>query len=81
MKTTVEISDALLDKARKLAVQEGTTVRALIEQGLRHAVSASKPRGAFRIRKATFKGRGLSVDAKGADWQHLRELAYKGRGG
>ena len=81
MKTTVEISDALLEAARKVAAREGTSVRALIEQGLRHAVSASKPRRAFRLRKATFKGRGLSSNAKGADWQQLRELAYRGRGG
>lgn len=81
MKTTVEISDALLDEARKVAARDGTSVRTLIEKGLRHVVSASKPRRAFRLRKAGFKGRGLSADAKGLDWQHLRELAYDGRGG
>jgi len=81
MKTTVEISDALLEEARKVAAREGTTVRALIEQGLRHAVSAKKSRATFELRKATFKGRGLSADAKGADWPQLRERAYKGRGG
>jgi hypothetical protein len=35
MKTTVEISDGLLDEARRLAAREATTVRALIEAGLR----------------------------------------------
>jgi hypothetical protein len=34
MKTTVEISDSLLREARKLARREGTTLRALVEQGL-----------------------------------------------
>ena len=81
MKTTVEISDALLEEAKKVAAREGVSVRTLIEQGLRHVVSASKPRRAFQLRKASFKGRGLSADAKGLDWQHLRELAYEGRGG
>ena len=81
MKTTVEISDALLDEARKLALREGTTVRTLIEQGLRHVVSAGRPRRAFRLRKASFKGRGLSAEARRLDWPHLRELAYEGRGG
>ena len=81
MKTTVEISDALLDEAKKMAAREGTTVRTLIEQGLRHVVSAGKPRRAFRLRKASFKGRGLSAGAGRLDWQHLRELAYEGRGG
>ncbi len=71
MKTTVEISDALLDAARKVAAREGTSVRALIERGLRQALSASLPRRVFRLRKAIFKGRALSSDAKGADMQHI----------
>jgi hypothetical protein len=53
----------LLNEAKKVAAREGTSVRALIEQGLRHVVSTSKPRHAFRLRKASFKGRGLSADA------------------
>lgn len=81
MKTTVEISDALLVEAKKVAAREGTTVRTLIEQGLRHAIAGRGRRGRFKLRKASFKGRGLSVDARGASWQQLRELAYEGRGG
>ena len=34
MKTTVEIDDGLLKKAKKRAVDEGITMRALIEQAL-----------------------------------------------
>ena len=81
MKTTVEISDALLAEAKKVAAREGTTVRTLIEQGLRHALTGRAKRGHFKLRKASFKGRGLSADARGASWQQLRELAYEGRGG
>ncbi len=81
MKTTVEISDALLDEAKKVAAREGTSLRTLIEQGLRHVVSAGRPRRAFRLRKASFKGRGLTDEASSADWQKIRELVYKGRGG
>lgn len=81
MKTTVEISDALLEEARKVAARDGTSLRTLIEQGLRQVVSASRPKRPFRLRKASFKGRGLSADAKGLDWQQLRERSYEGRGG
>jgi hypothetical protein len=35
MKTTVEIPDALAKAAREAASREGTTMRALIEEGLR----------------------------------------------
>ena len=82
MKTTVEISDALLAEARKLAARERTTVRTLIEQGLRRVIE--ERRGAkqpFRLRKASFRGRGLAPEAKSAGWDRLRELAYEGRGG
>jgi hypothetical protein len=34
MKTTIEISDALLSEARRLAEKQGTTMRRLVEEGL-----------------------------------------------
>lgn len=81
MKTTVEISDTLLAEAKKIAAREKTTVRMLIEQGLRHVVSQRKRRGQFRLRKVTFAGTGLSPESRAAGWDKLREIAYEGRGG
>jgi hypothetical protein len=81
IKTTVEISDALLAEAKTVAAREETTVKALIEQGLRQVISQRRRRRAFRMRKATFRGQGLSAEAKGLGWDRLRELAYEGRGG
>jgi hypothetical protein len=51
---------------------EGKSI--LIEQGLRHALSQRRQHGQFRLRKATFKGRGLSATARGTGWEQLREL-------
>jgi Bacterial antitoxin of type II TA system, VapB len=80
MKTTIEISDPLLKEARRLAERENTTLRSLVETGLR-AVLADKKRGRqFVLRKASFKGKGLQPALKTADWDTLRELAYEGRG-
>jgi hypothetical protein len=81
MKTTVELSDALLDEARKVAAREGITVRTLIEQGLRHALGQRRQQRRFQLRKATFKGRGLSATARGASWEQIRELSYERIGG
>jgi hypothetical protein len=80
MKTTVEIPDALLDEAKKLATREGTTLRALIEEGLRRMVAERKRAGVFRLRRATFKGNGLQPGLAGAPWERVRELTYEGRG-
>ena len=81
MKTTVEISEALLDEAKKLAARERTTLKRLIEQGLRRVLAERKRARPFRLRKAAFKGRGLSAEAARLGWGRLRELAYEGRGG
>ena len=80
MKTTVEISDSLLEDAKRVASKEGTTVRALVEQGLRRVVSERKRREKFHLRKATFKGKGLQPGVSGASWARIREMAYEGRG-
>ena len=80
MKTTVEIPDALLGEARKLAAREGTTVRALIEEGLRKVMAERKDVAAFRLRKASFSGQGLQPGAAGASWERVRDMAYEGWG-
>jgi hypothetical protein len=81
MKTTLDISDPLLREARKIAARERTTLRTLVEQGLRRIVAEKKRRPVFRLRKASFKGRGLRPEFADAGWERLRDLAYEGRSG
>ncbi|HEY3122655.1 MAG TPA: type II toxin-antitoxin system VapB family antitoxin [Thermoanaerobaculia bacterium] len=78
MKTTIEISDGLLDEARKVASREGTTLRVLVEAGLRKEVRERRQRKAFRLKRASFRGRGLHPELAGAKWEQIRELAYEG---
>jgi hypothetical protein len=80
MKTTVEIADPLLREARKVAAREGVTLRALIERGLRGIVAETKPAAPFKLRRASFKGKGLRSHVRGATWSAIRDLAYEGRG-
>jgi len=80
MKTTIQISDSLFQEARRLAHREHTTLKALIEQGLRRIVAERKRHGTFHLRKATFKGQGLQPHIAGASWEQIRELTYEGRG-
>jgi hypothetical protein len=77
MKTTLDIADPLLREAKQLAAREGTTLRALVEQGLRRVVAEKKPKRGFRLRKATFKGRGLRPELADAGWDRIRDLAYE----
>ena len=81
MKTTVEIPDSLLEEARKLASREGTTIKALVVESLRRIITERKRTKAFRLRKVTFKGKGLQPHVAGASWEKIRDIAYEGHGG
>jgi len=80
MKTTIEISDGLLEQARQAAARDGTTVRALVELGLRRVIEERQRPRAFKLRDASFGGQGLQPQAEHGGWPHWRELAYEGRG-
>jgi len=81
MKTTVEIPDPLAEEAKAIARREKTTLRALIETGLRHVLRERRRRSEFRLRDASFAGRGLQPGFREEDWQRIREAAYEDRGG
>jgi hypothetical protein len=81
MKTTIDIPDPILDEAKKLAAREGTTVKALVELGLRRVIADRRRDAGFRLRKAAFRGNGLRPELEGASWERIRELAYEGHGG
>jgi Bacterial antitoxin of type II TA system, VapB len=81
MKTTIEIADPLLEQAKRLALRDKTTLRALVEQGLRQVVAESKNRKPFKFEPVVFHGDGLVPELEGADWSVIRDLSYEGRGG
>ena len=80
MKTTVDLPDSLLREAKRVALRERTTVRALIERGLRTVIDDRRPTGRFTLRKASFNGDGLVAGTSLRDWETIRELTYSGRG-
>ena len=81
MKTTIDIADSLLLEAKNISSIENTTVRALVEEGLREAIKKHKSCGAFKLRKATFKGKGHQTGFSPEQWNKIRSAAYEGRGG
>jgi len=80
MKITLDIPAKLLREARKIAAREGTTLHALIEQGLRQVIVERRRTTGFRLRKAGFKGRGLQPQCRNAVWGQLLAASYEGRG-
>ena len=82
MKTTVHIPDPLLARAKRLASREGTTLAALVEEGLRSVVKAraGRRKKPFELRDASVGGQGLSPEFHGS-WDAVRNAIYEDRGG
>ncbi len=77
MKTTIEIADPLFEEAKAVAERESTTLRALIEEGLRTVLAGKTHTRPFKLRDMSFKGgKGLSPEFADADWARIREAAY-----
>jgi hypothetical protein len=81
MKTTVEIPDPLVEEAKAVARRDKTTLRALIETGLRHVLRERRRRTRFQLREVNFGGRGLRAEFREGGWERIRQAAYEGRGG
>jgi Arc/MetJ family transcription regulator len=76
MKTTVHISDAVFAEAQELAAQEGTTLKALVDEGLRKVITERRARRPFTLRRMSVSGQGLHPDLEHASWETIRALAY-----
>ena len=83
MKTTLDISDILLQEAKQLAAKRHTTLRAVVESALRQFLRSETQakRGEFRLRKQTFRGQGLQPGLEEGSWIEVRTRIYEGRGG
>jgi hypothetical protein len=80
MKTTIEIQDELLERSKRLARQEGTTLRAVIEEGLQLALRARAQRHRQPFTVQPFVGDGLTPEFQSAGWERIREEIYRDRG-
>jgi hypothetical protein len=80
MKTTLEISDSLLARAKQLAREQKVTLRSLVEEGLRKVIEVRPSRKPRKIEPVTFGGEGLSPEFSGMTWKRIRVAAYYDRG-
>ncbi len=80
MKTTVEIADELFADAREAARQGGTTLRELVEEGLRLSLARRRHPASYRWPDLSFGGEGLQPGIAEGRWETLRDLIYEGHG-
>ncbi|MBI5948124.1 MAG: DUF2191 domain-containing protein [Chloroflexi bacterium] len=80
MKTTVELSDALLARAREVAAREHRTLRSLLEEGLGAALDRRAQAGRFVLRDARFGAGGTTEEFADWDLQRMLTDSYEGRG-
>ncbi len=74
MKTTIDVSDALFNSAKEFAQKSQTTMRALVEEGLRRVLadSQAKAKPAFKLKDARVHGKEILI-ADPRRWQQLEE--------
>lgn len=77
MKTTIEISDEVLTRARRQAEREGKTLREVVEQALRQHLAAPQTGPPFRLKRRPFKGKGRQPGGAEGDWQSVRDMIYR----
>jgi len=80
MKTTIELPDNLVKQARVIARAEGATLRALVEEGLQHALRVRQQQTKKSLDFPAFGGSGLTEHHDAADWAQIRDEVYRGRG-
>jgi hypothetical protein len=80
VKTTIEISDALLIRARKHAQRRGVTLRAVVEDGLRRVLASSEEKKAhYELPDRSVGVPGGPNPLESLSWQDLRDEIYGGR--
>jgi hypothetical protein len=80
MKTTIDIADGLLARAKAQAASEDTTLKNLTEEGLQLVLRERARRQAKPIQPVTVSGGGLQPEYADADWNKIRAAAYEGTG-
>ena len=72
MKTTIDLSDALFAKAKDVARERQTTLRALVEEGLRRVLNDATTPGkpTFTLKDARVHGEEVLLPNP-RDWQQL----------
>lgn len=76
MKTTIEISDALLVRAKRHAHAVGKPLRAIVEDGLRKVLESKTRSAEYRLPDRSVGRKGGRNPLESLSWQDLRDEIY-----
>ena len=76
MKTTLDIRDELLARAKRHALATGRPLRAVVEEGLRQVLAAPRVRRPYRLPDLSTGNAGGADPLEAYSWQDLRAMIY-----
>ena len=76
MKTTLDIEDELLVRAKRHAELTGRSLSAVVEDGLRLLLNAGDSRQQYRLPDLSFGGPEIRNPLASYSWPELREIIY-----
>ena len=79
MKTTLDIHDELLVRAKRHARRIGRPLRAVVEEGLRRVLSSSKPPQGYELPDLSVGRTDVRDPLEDYSWQDLRDIIYDDR--
>ncbi len=79
MKTTIDVTDALLARAKRHARRTGKSLRSLVEDGLRRVLSAESAPAKFHLPDRSVGDARDDNPLEAFSWQDLRDEIYGGR--
>ncbi len=79
MKTTLDIADALLERAKRHARKTGRPLRAVVEDGLRRVLDAPALPSAVELPDRSVGDPGAKNPLASYSWAELRDEIYRAR--
>lgn len=79
MKTTIDVADTILLRAKEAAGRQHRSLRSLVEEGLVLVLDQLETPEPHVVRPVTFRGNGLTKAFAGKGWAEIRDAAYGNR--
>ncbi|MYE13661.1 MAG: DUF2191 domain-containing protein [Gammaproteobacteria bacterium] len=80
MKTTIDIQDELLERAKRRASETGSSLRAVVEDGLRAVLASPPVENRYTLPDLRVGDPNDPDPLEQYSWPELRELIYGDRG-